>query len=72
MYFPYKNVTCQPLSYAGVITMQAQGTAPVQVDLVDGVLQGTTFAESFTFQQCTSTFMSQPPSTNPDVTYYYG
>lgn len=65
------------VNFTGIITMQAQAPQnpqppPVQVGLVNGNLRETNAAQTFIFQACASTWISQPQGTTPDVTFYYG
>jgi hypothetical protein len=73
-------VQCDVLTYPnGPLTMQEEedGSSPpppVGLGLANNVLQTNSTPTSFTFQNCTSSYVAlDPPDINPDnLTFYFG
>jgi hypothetical protein len=72
------NIQCIPLNgTSAALMMQSvqDGVVPpppVQLNLVSGVLQAGTLNQTFIFQLCTSSYVSQTPPDGSSFTYAYG
>src|SRR5271169_3156467 len=73
------HITCTPLwGASGNLMIQSTQDGdtlppPVQIGIVNDVLQEGTINQRFIFQNCSSPYVSQAPSPNPSqITVYYG